>query len=81
MKDWPMILWIIFFGLVILIASIVLYILFLYSSIGYLDAYITGISTFVGVFIFLYKWYSMLGYNLHVHHWFIGAALQAVMCY
>lgn len=81
MKDWPMILWIIFLGLVILVATIVVYILFLYSSIGYLDAYITGISTFVGVFIFLYKWYSLLGYNLHVHHWFLGAALQAVMCY
>jgi len=81
MKNWPLILWIIFIGLVLLIATIVCYIMFLYQSIGYLEAYITAISTFVGIFIVTSKWYSLLGYNLHVHHWFIGAVMQAVMCW
>ena len=81
MKNWPMILWIIFIGLVLLIATIVIYIMFLYQSIGYLEAYLTAMATFVGAFIFMFKWYSFLGYNLHVHHWFLGAVMQAVMCY
>ncbi len=81
MKNWPLILWIIFFGLVILIGTIVIYIMYLYAAIGYLNTYLTAISTFMGIFIAMYKWYSLWGYNLHVHHWFIGACLQAVMCY
>jgi hypothetical protein len=81
MKNWPLILWVIFGGLILLGATLVAYLGYLYDSIGYLNAYITGISTLVGIFTFANTWYSWLGYNLHIHHWFIGAALQVVLCY
>jgi hypothetical protein len=51
MKDWPLILWVLFGGLVLLIGSLVLYIYYLYDSIGYLDSYISLISWGVGIFV------------------------------
>jgi hypothetical protein len=81
MKNWPLILWVIFLGLILLFATIVSYIFFLYYTIGYLTAYLTLLSTFFGAFSFLTYWYNMFGYTLHVHHWFLGAFMQCVMCY
>ena len=81
MKNWPLILWVIFLGLVLLFATIIAYIFYLYYTIGYLSAYITLLSTLVGSFSFLIYWYNLLGYTLHVHHWFLGAFMQVFMCY
>jgi hypothetical protein len=75
------VLWVIFLGLILLFVTIVSYIFFLYYSIGYLSAYITGLLTFFATFSFLIYWYNMFGYTLHVHHWFLGAFMQCVMCY
>jgi|LauGreDrversion4_2_1035121.scaffolds.fasta_scaffold291746_1 hypothetical protein len=82
MKNWPLILWVLFVGLVLLVGTLVLYIMYLYDSIGYLDAYINTIGWLVGIFTSMVYWYcNWLGYNLHIHHWFIGAVLQGVMCW
>jgi hypothetical protein len=81
MKTWPLILWVVFLGLILLFATIISYIFFLYYTIGYLSAYITLLSTAFGAFSFLIYWYNMFGYTLHVHHWFLGAVMQCVMCY
>jgi hypothetical protein len=81
MKNWPLILWVIFIGLILLFVTIIGYIFFLYYSIGYLSAYITLLTTFASAFSFLIYWYNLLGYTLHVHHWFLGAVMQIFMCY
>jgi hypothetical protein len=81
MKTWPLTLWVIFLGLVLLFVTIAAYVLFLYYTIGYLSAYLTLLSTFVSVFSGLIYWYNLLGYTLHIHHWFLGAFMQVFMCY
>lgn len=81
MKNWPLILWVIFIGLVLLLVTIVTYIFYLYYLIGYLSAYLTFLSAFFGVMVFFSKWYGLFGYHLHLHHWFLGAFMQAFLCY
>ena len=81
MKTWPLTLWLIFLGLVLLFVTIAAYVLFLYYTIGYLSAYLTLLSTFVSVFSGLIYWYNLFGYTLHIHHWFLGAFMQVFMCY
>ena len=73
MKNWPQYMWVIFLGIVALISTIVAYIFYLYSLIGYLNTYVTLITSAVGVISFLTSYYSLWGYHLHIHHWFLGA--------
>ena len=73
--------WVIFSGLVLLIGSIVTYIFYLYYMIGYLSSYLTLLSGAIGLISISAKWYSLWGYHLHIHHWFLGAFVQAFLCY
>ena len=81
MKNWPWYMWVIFLGLVTLLATIISYIFFLYYTIGYLTTYIAILTGAVGVLSGVTKWYSYWGYHLHIHHWFLGAFVQAFLCY
>jgi len=81
MKNWPLELWVIFLSIVLLVATIVLYTLFMYYTIGYLTAYLNLLSYLVAAFSALTYWYNMFGFTVHIHHWFIGAFLQVFMCY
>ena len=81
MKNWPAYMWVIFLGLVALLASIISYIFYLYYMIGYLTAYLTLLSTVITILSIASKYYSLWGYHLHIHHWFLGAFVQGFMCY
>lgn len=81
MKNWPAYMWVIFLGLITLLTTIITYIFYLYYMIGYLNAYLALLTGAVGVLMAFSKWYSLFGYHLHIHHWFLGAFVQAFLCY
>lgn len=81
MKNWPWYMWLIFSGLILLLTSIVTYIFYLYYLIGYLSSYLTFLAGAVAVLSFFAKYYSLWGYHLHIHHWFLGAFVQGFLCY
>lgn len=81
MKNWPWYMWAIFCGLLLLLGTIVTYIFYLYAMIGYLSSYLAFLGGAIAVLSFFTKFYSIWGYHLHIHHWFLGAFVQAFMCY
>lgn len=81
MKNWPWYMWVIFTGLILLLTTIISYIFFLYYLIGYLQSYLTLLGGAVAVLSYFTWWYGLWGYHLHIHHWFLGAFVQAFLCY
>jgi hypothetical protein len=77
MKNWPFILWVIFFALVIFIVSIAKVLVSVYIGAGVLWIYVLWAVLFGGWFLF--KTYTSR--NMHIHHYVIGAAIVSFTCY
>jgi len=81
MKNWPWYMWVIFTGLIALLTTVVSYIFYLYALIGYMQSYINLFLGAIAVLSLATKYYSLWGYHLHIHHWFLGAFVQGFTCY
>lgn len=80
MKKWPMYMWVIFLGLLLLIGTIILYIFFLYSTIGFLTTYIYIFSGIISTFsLITYKLRN--DYDFHFHHYTLGMVVMVLTCY
>jgi hypothetical protein len=64
MKNWPWYMWVIFTGLVALLATVVSYIFYLYALIGYMQAYINLFLGAIAVLSLATKYYQLWGYHL-----------------
>jgi hypothetical protein len=73
MKNWPLYMWAIFSGLILLLTTVTSYIFYLYYLIGYMQSYINLFLGAIAVLGFFTKYYGLWGYHLHIHHWFLGA--------
>lgn len=80
MKNWPIEVWIVFLGLIVFLAVIILYVFFLYYTIGYLTLYVGILGLIIGYFIVMSKVYAGR-YHLHFHHYMIGMVGVTLMCY
>ena len=77
MKQWPIILWVVFFAAVATVIAILVMLGIEYSRAGILLAYFI----FVGSFGVLFCILGRCAKEVHIHHYCIGGFVTAIICY
>ena len=77
MKNWPPILWAVFFGLIILLGGILIFLFDAYKEFGLEQRYFLWI-----VLVVLYFYYRSIGsVDMHIHHYNIGIIFMTLIGY
>lgn len=80
MKNWPPILWVLFFLLIGFIIGTFAFLFYLYAAIGialYYAIVLVGIIGGIALITYLYSDH----YELHVHHYILGMFVMIMLCY
>ena len=77
MKNWPPVLWAVFFALVAFLLVLVVTVFKLYIALGILKWYLLAMGVFASWFYIKAK----AAKDVHIHHYCIGAAVVSVCCY
>ena len=77
MKHWPLILWVIFFGLILILGTLLKVVLTFYVGIGILKYYVIVLVAFFTWFLLKARHYK----DVHIHHYCIGMFMVSTLCH
>ena len=81
MKNWPWYLWVVFFALIALLGFIAIYTGYLLHQIAYLKYYLIAGAIFLVYMVRKTKQMNAEGYELHIHHYFLGMIVMTCLGY